>query len=51
MNFQEAEDIRDGESRIIDCEEMRMIRFEGGDETRISQAGLAGVGLAMPRGL
>ena len=41
MNFEEAEDIRNRESEIIDCQEMRMIRFEGGDETHPSWEALA----------
>ena len=51
MNFEEAEDIRNRESEIIDCQEMRMIRFEGGDETHHCRAGLAGGSLAVPPGL
>ena len=51
MNFQEAEDILDGETKIIDCQEMRMISFEGGDETHHSGAGLAGGSLPVPPGL
>ena len=41
MNFQEAKDIRNRETKIIDCQEMRLIRSEGGDETHPSWAALA----------
>ena len=51
MNFEEAEDIRNGETNIIDCQEMRMISFEGGDETHHCRAGLAGGSLTVPPGL
>ena len=51
MNSQEAEDIRNRETNIIDCQEMRMIRFEGGDETHHCRAGLAGGSLPVPPAL
>ena len=43
--------LRRGETNDIDCQEMRMISFEGGDETHLSGAGLAGGSLPEPLGL
>ena len=51
MNFQEAKDIRNRETGIIDCLEMGLIRSEGGDERHPSRVVLAGEGEAVPHGL